>query len=533
MSSRSPPSVGAPYEAHFAGRSSTFKFGASTGDYRIRVESCDQHGPCPSLCKILGVKDDSDDVSTKSCGGDAAGLAKKQRKARTAFTDHQLQTLEKSFERQKYLSVQDRMELAAKLGLTDTQVKTWYQNRSIPSSNGFDVILAHWPSTGVELSADDGCNRYKDNGGCRRNLAERVVGYRQLVVADRDRDFKRPGAQKNAISPPWQKSEEPKENVGLGFNTDESEILVVGTSIFFLKYKTFEVVTFCSLIAVDSNVLMTASGLQVTVGDGDRLLSVDRTLVFLSKIQKNNKKTDLHVPHHRNTTAIKFSAPTPPRAQIYRFPRKNISKQCNLEKTFSSKDNVNAPTRPMRYYTLMEYRHNVAVFAVGFRPVNESSGVAFPLHRPTIFLPHLLVPSPFNQPTLSMRYPIFNKETGNALVSPSESRRVAVPAAAGRRADATGPTLPTVLPAAASASHGRAGAGAGSGTARALISSAGAAAAYPRRQHLRRPHRYAAHRLVDPLADHTPRTTPVRRPRSAAATPGHDSIANLGRAAGR
>ncbi|XP_014223145.1 homeobox protein B-H2-like [Trichogramma pretiosum] len=55
--------------------------------------------------------------------------SKKQRKARTAFTDHQLQTLEKSFERQKYLSVQDRMELAAKLQLTDTQVKTWYQNR--------------------------------------------------------------------------------------------------------------------------------------------------------------------------------------------------------------------------------------------------------------------------------------------------------------------------------------------------------------------------------------------------------------------
>ncbi|XP_054167549.1 homeobox protein B-H2-like [Oppia nitens] len=56
-------------------------------------------------------------------------MQKKQRKARTAFTDHQLQTLEKSFERQKYLSVQDRMELAAKLNLTDTQVKTWYQNR--------------------------------------------------------------------------------------------------------------------------------------------------------------------------------------------------------------------------------------------------------------------------------------------------------------------------------------------------------------------------------------------------------------------
>jgi hypothetical protein len=56
---------------------------------------------------------------------------KKPRKARTAFTDQQLNCLEKSFERQKYLSVQDRMELAARLSLSDTQVKTWYQNRRL------------------------------------------------------------------------------------------------------------------------------------------------------------------------------------------------------------------------------------------------------------------------------------------------------------------------------------------------------------------------------------------------------------------
>ena len=54
---------------------------------------------------------------------------RKPRKARTAFSDSQLQNLEKSFEKQKYLSVQDRQELAAKLNLTDTQVKTWFQNR--------------------------------------------------------------------------------------------------------------------------------------------------------------------------------------------------------------------------------------------------------------------------------------------------------------------------------------------------------------------------------------------------------------------
>ncbi|XP_023223769.1 homeobox protein ceh-30-like [Centruroides sculpturatus] len=56
---------------------------------------------------------------------------RKPRKARTSFTDYQLQILEKSFHQQKYLSVQERMELAKKLNLTDTQVKTWFQNRRL------------------------------------------------------------------------------------------------------------------------------------------------------------------------------------------------------------------------------------------------------------------------------------------------------------------------------------------------------------------------------------------------------------------
>lgn len=71
----------------------------------------------------------NDDSNSDTDTGDNFGKAKKPRKARTAFTDHQLNCLEKSFERQKYLSVQDRMELAARLNLSDTQVKTWYQNR--------------------------------------------------------------------------------------------------------------------------------------------------------------------------------------------------------------------------------------------------------------------------------------------------------------------------------------------------------------------------------------------------------------------
>ncbi|XP_071491693.1 uncharacterized protein [Diadema antillarum] len=60
---------------------------------------------------------------------EAARAAKKCRRSRTVFTELQLMGLEKRFERQKYLSTPDRLELAESLGLSQLQVKTWYQNR--------------------------------------------------------------------------------------------------------------------------------------------------------------------------------------------------------------------------------------------------------------------------------------------------------------------------------------------------------------------------------------------------------------------
>ncbi|XP_063292340.1 brain-specific homeobox protein homolog [Pelobates fuscus] len=53
----------------------------------------------------------------------------RRRKARTVFSDSQLSGLEKRFELQRYLSTPERVELATALSLSETQVKTWFQNR--------------------------------------------------------------------------------------------------------------------------------------------------------------------------------------------------------------------------------------------------------------------------------------------------------------------------------------------------------------------------------------------------------------------
>jgi len=58
-------------------------------------------------------------------GGNVA--SSRRRKARTVFSDQQLNGLEQRFGSQKYLSTPERVELASQLNLTETQVNPGLQ----------------------------------------------------------------------------------------------------------------------------------------------------------------------------------------------------------------------------------------------------------------------------------------------------------------------------------------------------------------------------------------------------------------------
>ncbi|CAF0986381.1 unnamed protein product [Rotaria sp. Silwood1] len=66
------------------------------------------------------------------------------KRPRTAFTNNQLTRLKNEFERSKYLTGERRQILANELGLNESQIKIWYQNKraKIKKTSGVRNTLA-------------------------------------------------------------------------------------------------------------------------------------------------------------------------------------------------------------------------------------------------------------------------------------------------------------------------------------------------------------------------------------------------------
>ncbi|XP_004078923.1 homeobox protein engrailed-1-B [Oryzias latipes] len=82
----------------------------------------------------------------------AAAPCKEDKRPRTAFTSEQLQRLKEEFQRNRYLTEQRRQSLARDLGLKESQIKIWFQNKRAKikkASGGKNSLALHLMAQGL------------------------------------------------------------------------------------------------------------------------------------------------------------------------------------------------------------------------------------------------------------------------------------------------------------------------------------------------------------------------------------------------
>ncbi|NXY66852.1 VEX1 protein, partial [Callaeas wilsoni] len=72
---------------------------------------------------------DREAAERRSPGHEAEPVGAAPGRSRTKFSAEQLQELERSFREQRYIGAGEKRRLAAVLNLSQSQIKTWFQNR--------------------------------------------------------------------------------------------------------------------------------------------------------------------------------------------------------------------------------------------------------------------------------------------------------------------------------------------------------------------------------------------------------------------
>ncbi|XP_053477408.1 homeobox protein vent1B-like [Ictalurus furcatus] len=113
---------------HSAQRNCTSPSSSENSGYSSGYESEAAASECPS-------------TEDRSEGERDGGV---QRRVRTKFTPEQIEKLEKIFSKHKYLDASERVKTAQKLNLSETQVRTWFQNRRMKLKREVQELRAEY-----------------------------------------------------------------------------------------------------------------------------------------------------------------------------------------------------------------------------------------------------------------------------------------------------------------------------------------------------------------------------------------------------
>ncbi|KAF7262335.1 hypothetical protein EG68_00339 [Paragonimus skrjabini miyazakii] len=112
-----------------------------------------------------------------------------ERKPRQAYSTRQLERLEREFSNDKYLNLNKRVELSNELNLTETQIKTWFQNRRTKwkkqmATNNYSTNRPtkfqwpsgiNWPVDACTTSSQCAYSSFLPDLQFARNLAQAVL----------------------------------------------------------------------------------------------------------------------------------------------------------------------------------------------------------------------------------------------------------------------------------------------------------------------------------------------------------------------
>ncbi|XP_075246946.1 uncharacterized protein LOC142340266 [Convolutriloba macropyga] len=150
-------------------------------------------GPPPSLLSSSPVSANPADLNpfgdtpSLSAAGGGGGVGNNKKHTRPTFSGHQIFALEKTFEQTKYLAGPERARLAFALGMSESQVKVWFQNRRTKwrkkhaaevASNRFKMAASMGNNNGSDhtgvgsLANSDGCTLNLSLGGSGDDLDE-------------------------------------------------------------------------------------------------------------------------------------------------------------------------------------------------------------------------------------------------------------------------------------------------------------------------------------------------------------------------